>query len=108
MLKFYWNGIKENGGELQRAWYSLGNLINYPADTITIYGRDYKSFSDEVQKSFTVKNDSDMRADYCEKDRIRVTTDHPLYKQVFAAYEAHKAHCERQSAKWKERMGIAA
>ena len=108
MLKFYWNGIKENGGKLQRAWYSFGNLINYPADTITIYGRDYTSFSPEVQKAFEVQNDSDSQTDYFEQDRIRVTSDHLLYPQVFAAYRAHKAHSDMRHAKWSERHGIAA
>lgn len=99
MLKFYWNGIKEDGGELQRAFYSYGNLVNYPHDTITIYGRDYKSFSKGVYAAFTVQNDSDMQTDYFEQDRIRVVSGHPLYEQVLAAYEAFKAHADKRHQK---------
>lgn len=108
MLKFYWNGIKENGGELQRAHYSIGALLNHPAGTITIYGRDYKSFSAGIQAAFNVENASDMRTDYFEQDHIRVEPSHPLYAQVHAAWVAHDGHNKRRSAKWAERMGIAA
>ena len=106
MLKFYWNGIKEDGGKLQRAWYSFGNLLNHPADTITIYGRDYKSFSAGVQAAFVVENDSDMQTDYFEQDRIRVHSDHPLYAEVFAAYEKAQAHSKARHVKWVARHGL--
>lgn len=43
-LRFYWNGIKANGGGLQKAYYSLGNLFDYPEDTISINARDWRSF----------------------------------------------------------------
>lgn len=108
MLKFYWNGIKENGGKLQRAWYSYGNLLNYPAETITIYGRDYASFSPEIQKAFTIENDSDMMTDYFEQDRIRVRPDHPLYAEVFATYQKAQTHSNARSEKWNQRHAIAA
>ena len=39
-LKFFWNGIKENSGKLQRCHYSGSQLISFPAGTITIYARD--------------------------------------------------------------------
>ena len=43
---FFWNGIKDaKGQELQRAHYSMGQLINLPAGTITIYARDYSTQS---------------------------------------------------------------
>ena len=108
MLKFYWNGIKEDGGKLQTCHYSDGQLINHPAGTITIYGREYKSFSAGIHAAFVVENDSDMQTDYFEQDRIRVQPDHPLYAQVTEALSAHKAHNTKRAAKWNERHGITA
>lgn len=84
-LKFYYNGIKVNGGKLQKAFFTRG------ADTITIYARDYVRFSAEIRGIFAVENDSDSMTDYFEKDRIRVKKDHPLYTQVLQAYEAGEA-----------------
>jgi hypothetical protein len=97
MLKFYWNGIKDNGGRLQRAFYSLGGLIpKYPAETITIFARDYDHFSAGVRAAFKVENDSDMMSDYFERDHIRVLPDHPLYSEVRGAYEAMMARRKRR------------
>lgn len=89
-LKFYYNGIKDNGGKLQKCSYSDGQLIHYPAGTITIYKRDYGPFSAGVQDAFKVDNDSDMQTDYFEKDRIRVMPEHPLYQQVKTAMELRR------------------
>lgn len=100
-LKFFWNGIKDNGGKgkLQRCFYSSGALANAPAGTITIYGRDYKRFSDGIRAAFTVTNDSDSMTDYFEDDRIRVQPDHPLYKAVQAAMEKESDHNAKRYAK---------
>jgi len=97
-LKFYWNGIKANGGKLQRCFYSDGALLNSPKGTITIYGRDYSGFSAEVRGAFKVENDSDMMTDYFEQDRIRVTPDHPLYAKVLDAMKAREEHYARRIA----------
>lgn len=98
MLKFFYNGIKDNGGKLQTVYYSLGNLTNYPADTITIYNREYSRFSNGIHAAFTVENDSEMQTDYFEKDRIRVLSSHPLYPRVLAAMNACKAKMEARHA----------
>lgn len=92
MLKFYWNGIKDNGDKLQRCHYSVAPLLNHPTSTITIYARDYSGFSQGVRNAFTVQNDSEMQTDYFEKDRIRVTPTHPLYGEVMEAVKAANAH----------------
>ncbi len=81
MLKFFWNGIKGADGKLQRAFYSVGQLVNAPEGTITIYAKDGR-FNAEVRQHFEVLNDSDSMTDYFEDDRIRVSPDHPLYAQV--------------------------
>ena len=95
---FFWNGIKDGKGEkLQRAHYSMGQLINFTAGTITIYGRDYTGFSRKVRECFAVQNDTDSQVDYFDKDSIRVIPQHPLYAAVKAAYDAQQA---RYSAKY--------
>jgi hypothetical protein len=98
-LRFVWNGIKVGTqGKLQRAQYSDGILCNRPVGTITIYARDYGGFSAEVAAAFTIQNDTDSQTDYFEKDRIRVTPDHPLYAAVKTAMDARRRHYERRSA----------
>lgn len=61
-----------------RVFYSLDNRYdNKPC--VTIHAKDYgrqlsKLFPDIYQ------NDSDMRSDYFETDRVNLFEDHPLYK----------------------------
>lgn len=95
MLKFYWNGIKEDGGKLQGCHYSEGVLINHPAGTITIYGKRYRGFSAGVHAAFIVENNSDSMTDYFENDTIRVEPSHPLYAAVRAAVIAQRAHNDK-------------
>lgn len=97
-LKFFYNGIKANGGKLQKAHFSKGNFTHeamtrygFDSETITVYSREYMRFSAEIQEAFTVENNTDSMTDYFEKDRIRVKKDHPLYAQVLKAYEAQEA-----------------
>lgn len=109
-LKFLWNGIKDTAAPdkgLQRVWYSFGNLIapHHP-ETITIYAKEYGHLSAGVSAVFNVKNDTDYQTDYFDKDTIRVAPDHPLYKDVKAAYEAQEQHRAKVSAKRAERRGM--
>ena len=61
-------GIKSPSGKYYPAWYSRGVLIN-GIDTITIYA---KSILLGLPKELgQVQNDSEMMADYFEKDRVR-------------------------------------
>ena len=102
-FKFFWNGIKVNGGELQKASFSDGRLIGFPEGTVTIYAKRYSGFSAEVWDAFDVRNDSDGMTDYFETDRIRVQPDHPLYAQVVAAVKASGEHHAKMQAKREER-----
>lgn len=88
--KFMWNGIKVDG-RLYRAWYSDSKLIgDYPDGTITIYGKDYKSFPQIL--GLTAQNDTDIMTDYFEKDRIRVTPDNHHYPAICEAMKKAKEH----------------
>ena len=106
---FYWNGIKDTKGEkLQPCFYSKSDLSSAPAGTISIYARNYASFSKLVRECFEVKNDTDVMTDYFDNDRIRVIPSHPLYAAVKAAAEAAEAHANRHSEKVAARRRSAA
>lgn len=104
MLKFFYNGIKGESKELQKAFYSLNKTDRpdyyLPVNTITIFKDRYKRFTHDIREVFTVENDSDSHTDYFENDRIRVTPDHPLYSQVLEAYnkqeEKKEAHAKKR------------
>ena len=103
-LRFFWNGIKENSGKLQRCHYSGSQLISFPAGTITIYARDYKPFSVEVRAAFVAEDASDFATDYVVKEHIRVKPDHPLYGVVHAAMLAEKMHKKGETMKIKQQV----
>jgi len=98
-LKFYWNGIKENGGKLQKAYICGGKYTGFPEGTITIYAREYTRFSQGIRAIFEVENDSDIMTDYFEDDKIRVTPGHPLYAEVKAALDKREQHYAALHAK---------
>ena len=99
MLKFFWNGIKDNGGKLQTCSYSDGQLCNFPSGTITIYKREYSAFSAGIRSAFSVTNDSEIQSDYMVSDIFRVTPEHPLYVDVARALQTMKAHNDKRWAK---------
>lgn len=85
-IRFYYNGIKVNGGELIKCSYHIG-APGYDAETVTIYADGYGP--DLPREYFTVENDSDIMTDYFCCDRAEVKPEHPLYKYVrYAAYKA--------------------
>ena len=104
MLKFFWNGIKDNGGKLQTCLYSSAPLINHIAGTITIYKKTYEAFSAGIQQAFAVKNDSEPITDYIVQDVIRVEPTHPLYAAVKAACDAYEARVAERVARHEQKM----
>lgn len=99
MLKFFYNGIKDNGGKLQLASYSDDSYRRERDGVITIYARHYRSFSAGIRAAFTVENNTEIQSDYFEQDRIRVAPTHPLYPEVLQACEAKKIHDQKRWAK---------
>jgi hypothetical protein len=102
-FKFFYNGIKVNGGPLQKASYSL-----YKDGTIALYARDYTGFSSEVWEAFTVSNDSDTMTDYFAKDTLRVQPDHALFPLVQAGFNKHDERWAQQRAKREQRYAARA
>lgn len=77
-IKFFYNGIKVNGGKLIRCFY----FTDRKSDSVTISARDY---ADLPRDMFKVKNDTDLYTDYFDSDSAIVTPAHPLYKYARAA-----------------------
>ena len=77
-IKFFYNGIKVNGGKLIRCFY----FTDSKSDSVTISARDY---ADLPRDMFKVKNETDLYTDYFDSDSATVTPEHPLYKYVRAA-----------------------
>ena len=78
-IRFYWNGIKVDGGRLIPCGYSIDG------ESVTIYAKNYKKLPREY---FDVVNNSDGMTDYFEDDRTTLKEKHPLYR--FARYAALK------------------
>ncbi len=98
-VKFMWNGIKVDG-TLYKAHYSMGGYTansGIPANTITIYGKNYDSLPQ--LEGLTIENDSDIMTDYFENDRIRITPDSKYYNDAKAAYEKMNEHIEKRLEK---------
>ena len=85
-IRFFYNGIKASDGKLQKCHYSIGNLRNFAEDTLSVYGKNYRSFSREIREALKVTNDSDSQQDYFANDIIRLESTHPLYAAAHAAY----------------------
>ncbi len=92
-IRFYYNGIKVNGGDLIKCHYSADE------NSATIYASGY---GDSLPGSlFDVRNDTDIMTDYFDKDSARLSADHPLFRFAFymAKKEEYKQHArtlERQ------------
>ncbi len=105
-IKFYYNGLKINGGKLQVCLYSKGKFTEssgIPMESITIYKKYTKSdfttrFSKEIKDFFTIKNDSNGMIDYFESDSILVKPNHPLYPEVLKALEARQNRIAKKYA----------
>lgn len=81
-IKFFYNGIKVNGGKLIRCLYFTDSRSDSRSDSVTISARDY---ADLPRDMFTVKNETDLYTDYFDSDSATLTPAHPLYKYARAA-----------------------
>lgn len=81
-IKFFWNGIKVNGGKLIKCSYSLDNRHD-GQEGVTIYARDYSGHL--PGDLFRVQNDTDLYSDYHDTDRAELFPGHPLYPYARAA-----------------------
>ena len=91
-IKFFWNGIKVNGGKLIPCYYSLDNNADH-RPTVHISAKGYGA--ELPREYFTVRNETDLITDYHDTDRAVLTPKHPLYK--FARYAALKNRARGQA-----------
>jgi|TARA_A100001391_G_scaffold23730_3_gene13086 transketolase len=76
-IKYFWNGIKVNGGKLLKGHYTEQDGV------ITLYAWHYAGFRG-VQG---VINNSEIMTDYFESDRVRFDRSSSQWAEVLAAYE---------------------
>lgn len=100
-IKFFWNGIKVNGGRLIKCSYSLDNNVNGDK-SVSICASDYDG--DLPADMFVVRNDTDYYTDYFDKDSTCVTPEHPLYKYARYAAEQAEIHYLKQHMSWLRDM----
>ena len=94
-IKFYYNGIKVNGGKLIKcSYFKHDDGINIIAD-----GYGYQIPHD----IFTVENGTDIMTDYFENDSCTIAKDHPLYKYVEYAEAKAEAHDAKRYIAWLEK-----
>jgi len=77
-IRFLKNAIKYNGKKA-RVWYSKGELVGFPKETITIYAKDY---GHNLPKELNPINETDLMTDYFDKDRARIPPTSKYYKEV--------------------------
>ena len=79
MIRILSNGFKTDDCQtVQRAWYSIGPLTNYPEGTISVYKPDTGEFSKEIREEFAV----------LKGEVIHVLPSHPRHAEVKAAHDA--------------------
>lgn len=85
-IKFYYNGLKVDGGELIKVYYYINPV---QPDSVSISARDYKKLPRDL---FEVKNETDLYTDYFDNDSTTLGADHPLF--IYAKYNALKARAK--------------
>lgn len=84
-IRFYWNGIKVDGGRLIPCYYSI-ECATEQKKYVTLFAQNYGS--ELPREYFEVRNETDYYTDYFDTDKTRLEESHPLYK--FARYAALK------------------
>lgn len=104
-IKFYFNGIRVNGGPLQSAYVSY--YRDEDNENVSVSKKGYDSFPAEVYDIFEVKNHSKLVEDYFDRDRFTVTRFSPYWKNALtAALKGEKRKLDRlnrRAAKHPER-----
>lgn len=97
-IRFYWNGIKVDGGRLIPCHYFIDS------ESVTIYAKNYKNLPREY---FEVVNNSDSMTDFFEDDSTTLDKNHPLYKfarhaalKGMASGKTYRRMTEEQAKEW--------
>lgn len=97
-IRFYWNGIKIDGGKLIKCGFSVAT----DRKSVTMYADGYGA---ELPRDlFEVKNDTDLYTDYFDNDSATVTAEHPLFAYVFYCAKKAEAHNLAQAIRSTENL----
>lgn len=92
-IRFYWNGIKVDGGALIKCGFSVAT----DRKSVTMYAHGYGA---EIPRDlFDVKNETDLYTDYFDNDRATIDESHPFFK--YALFVGMKAEA-RSAARYSE------
>lgn len=89
-IKVLKHGIKVNGKYI-KCGYRIGSYTpesGIPDGTITVYSGDYGS---SLPIELNPESNSDSMTDYFERDRARIYSNHPLYKDFLTQIERKAA-----------------
>lgn len=92
-IRFYWNGIKVDGGKLIKCGYSVAT----DQKSVIIYAEGYGA--QLPRDLFDVINETDLYTDYFDNDGTTLDESHPLFK--YALFCARKADA-RSAARYIE------
>lgn len=77
-IKFYYNGIKVDGGNIIRCWYRYSDAKS----PITLHAKDYDG---HIPSELDPTNGSDSMTDYFETDECVIPVTSPYYKDALKA-----------------------
>ena len=98
-VRIYYNGIKIDGGELIRCFYSLDNNTT-GKKSVSISARDYAHLPADL---FEVHNKTDIYTDYFDNDRAYLTEEHPLFKYFYYAGMKESARSAKKHIEYLEK-----
>jgi len=80
-VKFNLHSVSDDQGHKVKVWYSIDNRTD-GRKCVTIYAKDYGG---RLLFLPNAGNNTDIQADYFEKDRAEIFEGHPLYEAALAA-----------------------
>jgi hypothetical protein len=90
-IRFYFNGLKVDGGPLVRGHFSLikawsAHGRDVPTHLV-MYCKAYEPVPEEVRQAFKVENRTDLMTDYFDTDTVRIPPEHPLFREAARALQ---------------------
>lgn len=91
-IKFFWNGIKVDGGKLIPCHYSIHNRDDGQKSVFIASRGDGRL----PARYFVVENHTDSQTDYYDTDHTVIEPDHPLYRYAMYAALKNRVHGEEK------------
>ena len=104
MIKFFYNGLKVDGGELHGCYFRFSVEDNKPV--VKVWAKNYIHFPKEVWTTFSVHNASDSMSDYFDVDGFEIHPDSPFWeialKMCTKNFERNITRNEKHSTRMRE------